>query len=184
MEAPIEQTRGRFTSLSSILGHLDFEGPFTVMDVGPGMSGTVSFFNQFSCRLYFLDLFDKPPDAGHVPLKNIPAGERFDVCLLWDYLNFLDKEHFTLFVRALRSFIHDETLIHLFVAYSSSLPLRRLRYGVDESGSISLKSDDRALVPHPRSRSEVMSAGPQLTAKRATLLQENALEMLLVNDRR
>lgn len=184
MEAPIEGTGGRFTSLSSILGHLDVEGPFTVMDVGPGLPGTVRFFNQFSCRLYFLDLFDKPPDAGRAPLKEIPAGERFDVCLLWDYLNFLDREHFTPFVRALRSFLHDGTLIHLFLAYSSSLPLRRMRYGVDERGSISLEPDDGALVPHPRSRSDVMSAGPRFAARRATLLEENGLEMLLANDRR
>ena len=178
----IEQTHGRLPAFALILRRCDVEGPFTVMDVGPGVSGTVSFFNQFRCRLYFLDLFDQLPDAAvYAPFSDIRAGVRFDVCLLWDYLNFLDEEQLTLFVLALRPFIHDGTVIHLIIAYSKSSPLQRLLYEVDESGSLILKSDDSVRVPYPRTEAEVVSQWPQFTIERPTLRQDNRVELLLVN---
>ena len=107
MEEMIEQTSRRLPALVLISQHLDGEGLFTVLDVGPGVSGTVSFFSQFRCRLYFLDLFDQLSEAVYDPFNDIPADVRFDGCLLWDYVHFLDEQQLTLFVQALRPFIHQ-----------------------------------------------------------------------------
>ncbi len=148
------------------------------MDVGQGESGSVKFFNQFPCCLYFLNLYDKPSQAVYAPFTDLPAGIRFDVCLLWDYLNFLDEEQLTLFIHSLRSFIHAKTLIHAVIAYSTYPPLQRLRYNVDEGGSIILKSNDSVRVPYPHTLAEVVHLWPQFILERATILHDNRLELV------
>ena len=182
MEEMIEQTSRRLPALVLISQHLDGEGPFTVLDVGPGVSGTVSFFSQFRCRLYFLDLFDQLSEAVSDPFNDIPADVRFDVCLLWDYVHFLDEQQLTLFVQALRPFIHNGTVFHLIIAYSKFSPLQKLRYKVDKNGSLILKSDDSVRAPCPRTSREIESRWTQFTVARSTLLGDNRVELLLLND--
>ena len=79
-------------------------------------------------------------------------------------------------------FIHDKTLIHLVVAFSKSSPLQRLRYKVDKNGSLILKSDDSVRAPCPRTSREIESRWTQFTIKHSTLLGDNRVELLFLND--
>ncbi len=173
-----EQTPQQRSAFLLMLDRLDLEGRITVMDVGKGVSGSVGFFNTFPCRLYFLDLFDRLSQDPYAPLNEIKAGVPFDTCLLWDYWNFLDDEQLTLFLQALHPFIHEETLIHLIAAHSRLVPVQKVRYSVDESGSIIWTSDDSVPVPYPRTRAELVFRWPQFIIERGTLLGDNRMELV------
>ena len=162
------------------LERLGSKEPFIVLDAGVGVAESVRFFNQFRSRVYCLDLVGEPQDTVGAALEHIPVDERFDVCFLWESLNFLDEARLRLLGEALQPFIHEETCVHLFAAYSASASLQGQRYGVMGRNLLAIKSDVPTQTPHPHSQAEIALAWPQFTVERAMLLAENRQELLLM----
>ena len=67
----------------------------------------MEFFSRFRCKLYFIDLFDDLPaltaceDDTPSPLQlfseslQFPSSTRFDLCLFWDFMCYLDDPALT-----------------------------------------------------------------------------------------
>ena len=93
-----------------------------VLDVGAGSPGTLDFFAQFRCRVFFLDLFDleiAQPANDTVSEKHAFEtfssvlrdyhGTLFNICLFWDFLNRLDAAVMRGFSNALRPYLYSES---------------------------------------------------------------------------
>lgn len=186
--------------LPLLFERVDDSLPITVLDVGGGVPETVEFLSRYRCRVHFADLFDAPElqaipeedaeaylDEAFARLCRFPEGTRFDVCLLWDFLNYLPVAAVRSFARALEPYLHRGTRGHGFGAFKSTAPAmnrdepsRALQYGV---------RDVDALVARPRldgmsrgyahSRAVLAENLSCFEIARGTLLREGTMELLL-----
>lgn len=165
----------------------------TVLDVGPAVPETISFFNRISCRVYVLDLIGSrnQPLNGHQTWLGdfahlsdiIPTDEHFDICLFWDYFNYIDDEKLIEFGEILSTHISMSTRAHAFVAFNMGKPIRQQQYGINEVNEVVLKVLGDEPVPYPRTRSDIVHFLPQLEVQRAMLLTENRQEIFLMGAR-
>lgn len=172
----------------------------TVLDVGPGVPETVEFFSRYRCRLHFADLFDHPalaqPPEEDVELHyqsvfaelcDFPETTRFDVCLLWDFLNHLPLPGVRAFSRVLRPYLHRDSSGHGFGAFkasapaaSRSAPQEALRYGIRDVDQLVVRPLPGASPPgFAHSRTALAEALTCFEIVRGTLLREGAMELLL-----
>jgi hypothetical protein len=188
--------------LPMVLERIDEARPLTVLDVGGGNAETIEFFSRYRCRLHFADLFDTA-ELGGVPededpvayftgvfraLLDFQADTRFDVCLLWDFLNYLPVPALTGFSRALRPFLRADTVGHGFGAFKATAPgsswtapEQGFAYGVVDQETLVVRPRPGAsrAPTHPHSRKVVAEALECFEIARGTLLQDGAMELLL-----
>lgn len=161
---------------------LDSGATLNILDTGPAEARSIDFFSRFRCRLYVANLFN-PAAPGH-GLESVPAffdsvdGARFDVCFLWDYINYPDNEAFAEFVSLLTDHVHEKTRLYAIGAYSAELPLRGYRYAIADADRVAIRPTG-GVVPQPRSRNELVKAMHRYVVHRAALRRDNRLELLL-----
>jgi hypothetical protein len=185
---------------------VDDEDRITVLDAGSGVAETLTFFSRYRCRLHFAALFDAPAlhaeslpalgpeddpqdyfDEVFAGLLNYPEGTRFDLLLLWDFLNFLPVPALRAFGQALRPFLHRGTRAHGFGAFKANAPGTSrdapeiaLRYGVlDQDRLVVRPRTDGVLTGYPHSRTVLADALGCFEVVRGTLLREGGMELLL-----
>lgn len=186
--------------LPLLLERFDPEQPVTVLDVGYGVPETVQFFSQYRCRLYFTGLQDAPElaewpeedtrdyfDDVFARLCSFPPDTRFDVCLLWDFLNYLPVPALKSFSQAIGPYLHRQTHGHGFGSFKATAPSMArsqpdsaLSYGVRDIHTLTVRSCPEA--PPPRfshSRAALHDALECFEIVRGTLLEEGAVELLL-----
>ena len=165
----------------------------TVFDVGPAVSETVDFFAQTRCRLHFADLFSERfvrhqqhNAAEGILLKNFqralhfPPDTKIDICLFWDFLNYLDEPALGAFNAALRPFMHKGTLAHGFGVLNAKTTLLNKQYGLADRDTIVVRSrHEEQLVPHPHSLAHLKRTLCGFDINRSTLLSDGRLAMLL-----
>lgn len=182
---------------SKLLSHL-FTAPrssevLTVLDVGSAMPDTVEFFSEYRCRLYFLDLFsesflqhqsemeEEELRRAMIGALTIPKGTRLDVCLLWDFPNYLDKRTLALFFELITPYLHPSTRAHCFGTLNGKTASTDRQYGLESTESLSVRGrrETAASACYPHSQSEIRDLAPQLEINRGVLLSDGRLEMLL-----
>lgn len=193
--------------LPMLLERFEPEQPLTVLDVGFGMPKTLSFFSAFHCRLHFAGLYDagelaglaeaidsSEEDAMDVQLESafarmlaLQPQTRFDICLLWDFLNYLPVPAVRAFSNVLRPHLHRDSMGHGFGAFkanapamSGAVPERALQYGVwDEQRFVVRPRPDFPSPPFSHSRATLAEAFNCFEIARGTLLREGTMELLL-----
>ena len=156
------------------------ERKFTVLDLGSPTPQSVRFFNQFSCRVYFAGLLDPDGEEDEGSGLDLPADVRFDVCLFWDVLNYLNGESLERIARVVTDRLNDDCRGHAFLAFSQSVPYKGLRFGIDSVDRLVVEPDP-GVVPHVHTWKDLEATMWPFTNAAATLLQENRQELLLVN---
>lgn len=187
--------------LPLLFERLDESEPFTVLDVGPGVGETVEFFARYRCRLHFADLFDAPEledrpeeeaeahfEAVFEKLLAFPVTTRFDVCLLWDFLNYLPVPALRAFSTVLSPYLHRHSVGHGFGAFKATAPGMSwaapeagLAYGIRDVDSLVVRprsSAGGAVAAYPHSRTVLAESFRCFEVVRGTLLQEGAMELL------
>lgn len=154
------------------------ERKFTVLDLGSPTPQSVRFFNQFSCQVYFSGLLDDDEDLGTG--LDIPSDVRFDVCLFWDVLNYLNGETLERVSEVVTKRLNDGCRGHAFLAFSQSVPFEGLSFGIESVDSLVVKRDPN-VVPHVHTWKDLEATLWPFTNAAATLLQGNRQELLLVN---
>ena len=150
----------------TIFKKLDLGGRLRVLDISPAHNETIHFFSAFRTRLHFADLYSEPitlegpkdrdPEAmtkAFSAALAIPAGEQFDLCLLWDYPNYLDDEALQAFSAALAPHLHARTRAHGFAVRASGTRIRNQWYGIDEEHLFTLRPprvEQSRFYPHPQ----------------------------------
>lgn len=173
------------------LDGLTTERPLSVLDVGAATPASVRFFGRFHCRLHFADLFGetgfdshrrnerrRPQETLFERVFDFPPSTMFDVCLFWDFLNYLGQPLLRDFASTLRPHVHDDTKAHAFAAFSNALPFSGLAYSIEEADRLRVRpAPQQATTPHTRK-----ILGETLwpfAVRRAALLEANRQELLL-----
>lgn len=179
---PDRWSRGHTRILPKAFEGFDDGRTLNILDAGPLEPMTIDFLRRFRCRLYVADLLGPfSAGSGANPMREFLGAVdqvRFDICLLWDYVNYPDREAFADFVAALSGHVHAHTRLYAIGAYSAQLPLRACRYAIADRDTLAMRPSDD-LLPKPRTRNDIVQAMRRYTIQRAALRRDNRLELLL-----
>ena len=179
--------------LSSLFRSLDAGRRLTILNVGVALPETVEFFSRFKCRIHFIDLFSEPVVSELQQVSNtkelqhqfekllkLPDGARLDICLLWDFLCYLDDPALRAFNNALRPYMYHGTRAHGFGVHHLAIRLENKQYGVMEEDALSVRlRQSKQLATHPHSQVEMHEMLSCFDFERGLLLPDGKLEMLL-----
>ena len=198
--------------LPDILEKLATTSPLTILDVGAGVHETVAFFGQQPCRLHFPALYEALTPAPQVA-QNAPVGQvadigemeqrlyqawlerfraaldyppetRFDLCLLWDFANYLDDVALRAFADALSPFVSATTLAHSYLLLKEAPDVLNRQYGVLDRDQISVRPRSTpAQKSFPRPQGRVISVLKDFVASHNVLRRDGLLEVSLKANR-
>ncbi len=187
-EAPRLQPSGL---LAGLLAELDPEQPFTVLHIGPGVPETVDFFCDYRCRLFFVDLFEHLPvaadsgDEGDLERQfrewlALPPRTTVDLCLFWDFFDFLEPEATAALVRVLRHYLSHDSSGHLYTVRNQRARQSGDRYGIYQGEQVRLHRRPRPLPGYrpstPRQLQQMLNC---FRFERNLLLEDGRLEISL-----
>ena len=173
-----EQTR----ILPEALDSLPLERSLNILEVGPAEPRTIDFLRRFRCQLYVAELFNPSVSGGSLSspqaFLDTVKGVRFDLCLLWDFINYPDDTAFADFIECLAEHVHESTRLYTIGAYSSQVPLKAYRYAIHDDDRLAIRPVG-GVVPQPRSRNDVTRIMRRFMVHRAALRRDNRLELVL-----
>ena len=178
---------------SGLFRMVDVNHRLTVLEIGPALTETVEFFSQFKCRLHFADLFHEPfvrEQQARLSEKELrhafeeqfrfPEGTKIDICLMWDFLCYLDDPALRAFNSALRPWLHPGTRAHGYGVHHLAIRLENIQYGVKDKETLNIRKRRSTQLPyHPHSQIEMHEMLNCFDFERGLLLPEGKLEMLL-----
>lgn len=172
--------------LSEALESLAADRTLNILDVGPAEPRTISFVHRFHCRLYVAELFN-PTVSGRSRVSpqaffDSVRGVQFDLCLLWDFINYPDDAAFGDFLTALAGHVHDRTWLYAIGAYSSRISIKARRYAIQDSDRLAVRPT-KGVVPRPRSHDDVARSMHRFALHRGALRSGNRLELVLRSER-
>ena len=161
---------------------LDAGSTLNIFDAGPVEPQSIDFFRRYRCRIHVANLLNPAFPAHGVEsapefFKTV-GRVRFDVCFLWDYLNYPDNEALAEFISILADHVHEKTRLYVIGAYSAKVPLRAYRYAISDIDKVAIRPAG-GNVPQPRSQSDILKAMRRYAVQRAALRRDNRLELLL-----
>lgn len=197
LQRPQPQTPGAVTTVASRLLRELFAGfepddHITVLDLGPGNASTVAFLSQYRAKVYFADLLAHAPPVDSsdevdtaefsVWLQQqlaLPANVQFDVCLMWDYLHYLDLPTLAALSSVLQPYLHRDTRGYAFGALHGKKPTDSNSYGIADLDNLAAVPMQNEPVYLPHSQQRLSEHFAALRIARGTLLREGRLELLL-----
>ncbi len=111
---------------------------------------------------------------------SFPKNTKFDLCLFWDYLSYLDDKAVRSFNTALAPYLHRGTRAHAFTVRTLSTSFPHQRYGIKEGHLFSLRppvSDDKPAFPH--TQATLVNLLSSFDVDQGMLLPDGRLEVLL-----
>jgi hypothetical protein len=165
----------------------------TVFDAGPAIAETVRFLGQFKSRLHIANLYEEElvremqqtstePEIRDCfrDLLGLPVGTLIDICLFWDFLNYLNRTALRAFAAALRPYVHPGTRGHGFSVLSVETPLRNQQYGIVQPDTLSIRPGRMAQPDYyPHSHEELNASFDCFNIQRGWLLPDGRLEILM-----
>jgi hypothetical protein len=165
----------------------------TVFDAGLAVAETVDFFSSYHCSLHFPGLYSDPlvREFQHEALEkelvarfeqvlDFPAGTQFDICLFWDFFNYLCAPALHAFDIVFSRFIHSGTRAHAFGVHNRNAEIKHQHYGIGRQDTLVIKpgsGEQLRCFPHPPTSLGKLCPGWKVG--RTTLLAGGQLEMLL-----
>lgn len=164
-----------------------------VFEAGPVSPETISFIGQVPSRIHVCDLYSAPlvrtlqtelsekeMKRGFQELLEFKVGTMIDVCLFWDFLNYLNRPALRAFSAALKPYIHPGTRAHGFTVLNVETPLRNQQYGIVDHRTISVRpAQAPQLDYYPHSHEELNHCLSCFEVGRGWLLPDGRLEILL-----
>ena len=161
---------------------VDRQQKTTILDLGSPSPQTVSFFNRFRCQVYFANLLEWPAgEASDEPELDIPDGVRFDICLFWDTLNYLDAPVLRRVATKLAIHIDTGTRGHGFLAFSPATSFSRCRFRIEDSHNL-LAEPDLDAASRGHTWKDIEDAMWPWVCGATSLMQGNRQELLLTKD--
>jgi len=144
-----------------------------VLDIGLATPTTVELFSNFKCKLIFADLYSleqllggyqetvENPDnqqPSHQQLVeqftaalNLNSSTAIDICLFWDFFNYLDGTLLKAFIDALQPYITDSTCGYGLGVLNARCQLPNYQYGIKNLDKLTqyLRTDkQKPVYPH------------------------------------
>ena len=157
-----------------------------LLDLGSPTPEGIRFLNQFDCTVCYAGVRDRmakmsysesgdPPDFSK--LIGVEYGTRFDVCLMWDCLNFIDFETLSLLGGYLDDFVTKHTRMHAFLAFSKEMPLAISRFRMLNKVEIDMTEFPGTSCPYPRTAQDMANGFASHSVRRGILLKNNRREV-------
>ncbi len=166
------------------------EQPFSVLDVGGVGAETLEYFSNYTCRITVLglldDLFVPEPPSEEDPYRAHRAFEsrldilngKYDVCLFWDYPNYLSPPTLRAFAEVLAPALHARTRGHVFAGLNNRQGLPAVRYGIKDNDTFSLRPLNQPPLKYVHTQGELADAFHYFKVARGSL-REGRVEVQL-----
>jgi len=165
----------------------------SVLEVGRALPETIEFFSQFKCRLHFAAMYSDPilqmqfSDLSEAELAehitrsfNFPKDTRLDLCLFWDFLNYLDDKALRAFNIAIRPFLHHGTRGHAFTVRTLNTTFANQQYGIEQAHMFSVRPRaDRQARTFPHTQAILVNLLSNFDIDQGMLLPDGRLEVLM-----
>ena len=130
----------------ALLKAMDWNRHMSVLEIGGALPETLGFFSQFKCRLQFAAMYGEnvlgvsTSELTEAELiehftrcLDIPKGQTFDLCLFWDFFNYIDDKALKAFNAAIMPHLHQSTRAHAFTVRTLETSFANQQYGIDDS---------------------------------------------------
>jgi len=165
----------------------------SVLEIGPALPETIEFFSQYRCRVHFAAMYSDPvlqmqlADHSEAELTehitrslDFPKGTRLDLCLFWDFLNYLDDKALRAFNTAIRPFLHSSTRAHAFTVRTLNTSFSNQQYGIEQAHMFSIRprtgKQDRTF---PHTQAILVNLLSNFDIDQGMLLPDGRLEVLM-----
>lgn len=177
--------------LPALFEGVNEEQKLNVLHVGPALQDTLDFFSGYRCKLHIRDLFtelpiivedDCPPDFDQQfeQMLQLPPETQIDICLFWDFFNYLSAPAVDAFLRQLHPYLHPSCRGHAFSVHNLRSPRSNNLYGIREANALCLKPRPAAMPGYaPQSQRELKELLHCFNIERSVLLPDSRLELLL-----
>ncbi len=169
------------------------EKQLVVLDVGRATSATVDLFNQFKCKLIFSDLYADPvmteidETVSRVQLVGrfqsalgLPEGCKIDICLFWDFFNYLDGTLLSAFVQALRPYVDNNTCGYGLGVLNSRSALPNYCYGLHKLNQLMQYPRVEAQLPvYPHSQRDLNAYLGYFEIEKSRLMPDGRVEYFI-----
>ena len=178
---------------AAMFNSLQTDKRLVVLDVGMAMAATVDFFSQFKSKLLFVDLYSEAfvaeinEEVSHQQLVTqfrqafaIDDNCIIDICLFWDFFNYLDGTLIKAFIEALQPYVDEHTRGFGLGALNSRCQLPNSSYGLmtDDKLTQCPRSDEQRPV-YPHSQRDLNSYLDYFEINKSRLMSDGRVEYLI-----
>ena len=177
----------------SLFKRIDPDRRLSVLEIGSALPETIDFFSQYKCRLQFAGMYTdpvlqmqqgEPTEAELVDhFKQsfaFPKKTRFDVCLFWDFLNYLDDKALRAFNTAIKPHLHKTTRAHAFTVRTLDTSFSNQQYGIDKAHMFSIRPrTSTQATTYPHTQAILVNLLSSFDIDQGMLLPDGRLEVLM-----
>jgi hypothetical protein len=177
----------------TVVKRFDADRRLFVLEIGPALPETVEFFSQFKCRLHFASMYSDPvlqmqkdecteaELVDHIKKSlDFSKDTRFDLCLFWDFLNYLDDKALRAFNTVIKPHVHKTTRAHAFTVRTLDTSFSNQQYGIEQAHMFSVrprKSTQATTYPH--TQAILVNLLSAFDIDQGMLLPDGRLEILM-----
>ena len=177
----------------SLVKRIDPDRRLSVLEIGPALPETIEYFSQFKCRLHFAAMYTDPVlqmQAGEYTEAELAdhldksfgfsKGTRFDLCLFWDFLNYLDDRALRAFNIAIKPYLHKTTRAHAFTVRTLDTSFSNQQYGIDQAHMFSVRPrTGKQARTYPHTQAILVNLLDGFDIDQGMLLPDGRLEVLM-----
>ena len=165
----------------------------SVLEIGPALPETIEYFSRYKCRLHFAAMYTDPVlqiQMGEYTENELaehfkqtfgfPKGTRFDLCLFWDFLNYLDDKALRAFNTAIKPYLHKTTRAHAFTVRTLDTSFSNQQYGIEQAHMFSVRP--RTALQgrtYPHTQAILVNLLANFDIDQGMLLPDGRLEVLM-----
>ncbi len=177
----------------SLVKQIDPDRRLCVLEIGPALPETTEFFSQYKCRLHFAAMYTDPvlqmqsgeftqaELADHIKQSfGFPKGTRFDLCLFWDFPNYLDDKALRAFNTAIKPYLHKATRAHAFTVRTLDTSFSNQQYGIEQAHMFSIRPRTGIQAQaYPHTQAILVNLLSCFDVDQGMLLPDGRLEVLM-----
>lgn len=177
----------------SLFKRIDPDRRLSVLEIGQALPETIEFFSQYKCRLHFAGMYTEPVlqmqqgDCTEAELVEqikqsfgFSKNTRFDLCLFWDFLNYLDDKALRAFNTAIKPHLHKTTRAHAFTVRTLDTSFSNQQYGIEQSHMFSIRPRTGTQVrTFPHTQAILVNLLSSFDIDQGMLLPDGRLEVLM-----
>lgn len=178
-------------AFGSLVVDLDPDRKLTILDFGAATNSNIRFFGEYRCRLYLPDAARRLPAVrrGDLPLNaeqldgllpRLPKGEKLDVVLCWELLNYLEPDAVERLGLYLEPHIRFGTSLMTVQSSRGTINRSPTVYHILGPSKVRREiADDRPVACRTYSQPDLFRMLPRFEVNRSYLLQNGMQEYLL-----
>lgn len=179
--------------LPTLIKKIKTDRRLSVLEIGPALPETIKFFSQFKCRVHFAAMYTDPVlqmQLGEYTEAELaekisesfgfPKGTRFDICLFWDFFNYLDDKALRAFNTAIAPFLHKSTRAHAFTVRTLNTSFSNQQYGIEQAHMFSVRPrPGKQSRTTPHTQAILVNLLSNFDIDQGMLLPDGRLEILM-----